>query len=507
MSRRIVGISVVVALLALLVTGALSASQQELVDELLSEDVSPQPSPQPVAEPPAQAGVLGALAAVVSGRSAGVDDRPERELHLTVPPHAPLLSTPTAHLPAEVPEGQIRAHAYQYVSRVFERPRKDPTALGFVRRGMVLQADGRGFGPGCDGLWYTLAGGGYVCTRDGFSVSRTPQTPVARQLPPRVAEALPYRYGKARSHDVLRYYELPTAAQQKEALAALAAGQRLPDVAERTLDGVFLLAIDREEGQGDRRFLRTVRGRYVAAADVEPKPLPGMRGELISADNPLPIAFVYGEDAEGQTAAPLLRRSGATERVVGSADKHARFGVKAETKWAERTMVESSEGFAAPRARLRIARKIARPEKVGPADKWIHINLDEQTLVAYEGDRPVFATLVSSGKGAEFATPKGLFQVREKHISATMSGPDPDEGYYEVEEVPWTQYYYDSFALHGAYWHDDFGKTRSHGCTNIAPVDARWLFYWTDDALPAGWHALRKLRGTQVYFTRDLPPA
>jgi lipoprotein-anchoring transpeptidase ErfK/SrfK len=126
--------------------------------------------------------------------------------------------------------------------------------------------------------------------------------------------------------------------------------------------------------------------------------------------------------------------------------------------------------------------------------------LSEQTLVAYEAGRPVYATLVSSGKEG-YETPRGLFRIRHKYLSVTMNGDDPIDGYYEVEEVPWTMYYWKSYAVHGAYWHNDFGKTRSHGCTNVPPVDARWLYYWTKPRVPENWHAVRRQRGTWVYFT------
>jgi lipoprotein-anchoring transpeptidase ErfK/SrfK len=157
-----------------------------------------------------------------------------------------------------------------------------------------------------------------------------------------------------------------------------------------------------------------------------------------------------------------------------------------------------------PRERVRVARGIARPDGIPARAKWIHVDLSEQTLVAYEGDRPVFATLVSTGReDTGHATPTGLFWVGEKHVTVTMSGEDPVDGYYEVAEVPWTQFYDGSYALHGAYWHDTFGKTRSHGCTNISPSDARWLFHWTDGEVRPGFHARRGMHGTGVYITSD----
>jgi lipoprotein-anchoring transpeptidase ErfK/SrfK len=73
-------------------------------------------------------------------------------------------------------------------------------------------------------------------------------------------------------------------------------------------------------------------------------------------------------------------------------------------------------------------------------------------------------------------------------LSADMDGRDKGK-YWLVDEVPWVQYYVDSFALHGAWWHNDFGRPKSHGCINLSPHDARILFHWMDPQLPEGWYA------------------
>jgi hypothetical protein len=62
---------------------------------------------------------------------------------------------------------------------------------------------------------------------------------------------------------------------------------------------------------------------------------------------------------------------------------------------------------------------------------------------------------------------------------------------FELRDVPWVQDFERGYALHASYWHDDFGKPRSHGCINLAPVDARRLFFWTDPPLPTGWHGVK----------------
>ena len=125
---------------------------------------------------------------------------------------------------------------------------------------------------------------------------------------------------------------------------------------------------------------------------------------------------------------------------------------------------------------------VAPPEGMSPGAAWIQIDLFEQTLAAYEGERMVYATLVSSGLPG-WDTPQGLFQVWLKVRSGKMSGAHNRPDYYFLEDVPWTIYFNKDVGLHTAYWHDGFGYKHSHGCVNLAPRDARWLFEWaTEDA-------------------------
>jgi hypothetical protein len=138
------------------------------------------------------------------------------------------------------------------------------------------------------------------------------------------------------------------------------------------------------------------------------------------------------------------------------------------------------------------------PDKLGEQEKWVDVNLRRQTLVAFEGATPVFATVFSSGRN-EHETVPGVFRIREKHISATMDGDAElaSDGPYSIEDVPYIEYFSGSYALHGAFWHAEFGHVKSHGCVNLAPWDSKRLFGWTEPRLPEGWHA--------VYATKDRP--
>ncbi len=133
---------------------------------------------------------------------------------------------------------------------------------------------------------------------------------------------------------------------------------------------------------------------------------------------------------------------------------------------------------------VRPMRYQARPAGVGPGQKWIDVDLTQQTVAAYEGDRMVFATLMSSGKRTT-PTVTGLFAVHSKYVSHTMKGMS-ETGTYYLEEVPWSMYFHQAYALHGAYWHDGFGWIRSAGCVNLSPVDAKWLFGWAGPIVPPG---------------------
>ncbi len=113
--------------------------------------------------------------------------------------------------------------------------------------------------------------------------------------------------------------------------------------------------------------------------------------------------------------------------------------------------------------------------------RWIDVDLEQQTIAVYENSRLVFATLVSTGVPGWWTRP-GLFQIFEKVETTYMTGAfeaDRSDFYY-LEDVPYTMYFDEARAFHGAYWHDYFGIEQSHGCANLSNADAYWLYQWAD---------------------------
>lgn len=102
--------------------------------------------------------------------------------------------------------------------------------------------------------------------------------------------------------------------------------------------------------------------------------------------------------------------------------------------------------------------------------RWVEIDLSEQLLTAWNGDELFLQTEISSGL-ANTPTPVGLFRVWHMNPSQTMSGPG-----YSLPNVKFNMYFFSGYAMHGAYWHDNFGNPMSHGCVNMRNEDAELLY-------------------------------
>jgi hypothetical protein len=122
---------------------------------------------------------------------------------------------------------------------------------------------------------------------------------------------------------------------------------------------------------------------------------------------------------------------------------------------------------------------MSRPNKIPAGDRWVAVDLFEQTFAAYnENDQMVYATLIASGLPADgWRTPAGLFHIKSARITGKMAGGGMND-YYYLEDVRATMFFTESYAFHAAYWHDDFGRFKSHGCVNMTPIDANWMFMW-----------------------------
>ncbi len=107
--------------------------------------------------------------------------------------------------------------------------------------------------------------------------------------------------------------------------------------------------------------------------------------------------------------------------------------------------------------------------------RWIQVDLSDQRLTAWEGDTPMYSARVSTGREGDW-TPPGVYAVETKYRTTSMQG----EG-YNIPDVPYVMYFFGSYAIHGVYWHNNFGAPASRGCVGLEPAQAEWLFGWASE--------------------------
>ncbi len=230
---------------------------------------------------------------------------------------------------------------------------------------------------------------------------------------------------------------------------------------------------------GGRAILDDVAGRVAALAGGVPTEAPPAATMAVGAPQP---------QAAGPTEAPfeILVPSPTSPPVFPTKDALSAEGplptwtpTTEPTPTLAPTMTPSPtpEPTATPEpVALSSGETVSRPPGVAEGERWIHVNLSSQTLVAFEGDAPVFQTLVSSGL-PQWPTVTGQYRTYIKYESQTMNGYLLGYDYY-LPDVPYVMYFFEDYAIHGTYWHSNFGTPMSHGCVNVSTPDAQWLFEW-----------------------------
>lgn len=369
---------------------------------------------------------------------------------------------------------------------LLDRPSGQAGRRGSADRNVQLPVFAAQRGEGCSGRWLEVGPAAWVC-EDAVELSAAASIDPLRRTWRDAPDGLPLQYYFIGPDGSFGYRRLESADVEE------------PDT---QLEPGFAVAIVEERVQGGTRYGRTHRGFWVPMRDLGP-----VHGFAFSgADVPagaaeIPFAWVVVEKAR------LHARSGAGA-FTPTTDSKARFERVPVLEEAQGVtggfvrIVAPEPGRPGAGAWLAL-RDVRRPHVSAPppevdvdaGERWIDVDLATQTLVAYEGRRPVFATIASTGKGrkgAATATPPGTYRVWIKLLTSDMDNLEDENAarYYRMEDVPYVQYFSKGVGLHGAFWHRSFGQVRSHGCVNLAPLDAQRLFWWTSPRLPAGWTAV-----------------
>ena len=334
---------------------------------------------------------------------------------------------------------------------------------GTVRVGTRMPALARVHGDGCPGgEWYRVGDEAFLCE----SLVRPSPEPPAGDTLPVVApgEILPRRYAFV-GVDGTWAYARPQHYFEDAWAESLGRGFGLAITDVATEDGVT--------------FVRSLGGLWVPEDQLRRARGSDFEGVELQG-GVLDVAWIARESAVARDERGReLRRLGRRTRVRVIEE-------------LPRGRVRIEDGIVTARDLIH-PRLAPPPEGVAESERWIDVHVGSQTLVVYEGTRPTFATLVSTGRpGRGSATPTGTFRIWVKLAEDTMDDLERTdlESNYAIEAVPWVQYFQEGVALHASFWHDDFGRPRSHGCVNLSPRDARRVFQSTSPALPPGWDAI-----------------
>jgi hypothetical protein len=153
--------------------------------------------------------------------------------------------------------------------------------------------------------------------------------------------------------------------------------------------------------------------------------------------------------------------------------------------------------------------RLLTPEELTPLspnlslfDKRVEVRLNEQLMLAYEKNNLIFGTRVSTGgrlRSGTYTTPEGEFKTFHKRPTRHMSAGDIAASGFDLPGVPWVLYIKkNGISLHGTYWHNDYGRPRSHGCINLTPQAAKWLYRWTLPTVPLDKELVYGDVGTRV---------
>jgi lipoprotein-anchoring transpeptidase ErfK/SrfK len=218
-----------------------------------------------------------------------------------------------------------------------------------------------------------------------------------------------------------------------------------------------------------------------------------LRGEVFGPEDTFPFVIFADDTPLSQTPAGPAPKIGKDKKIDGAHKKRfERMNILEQQEVEGKTYYRVEGGWFQKSSRAAVIEKESSPEGVQEGSRWALVDLSDQVIIAYEGDTPIWATLTATGKSSNkgaFWTVTGSFRLQRKYRYKDMEG-EPFGEHYLVEDVPWPQYFFEGYAIHGAFWHNRFGRVTSHGCVNLVPADARWVAGFLDPQLPPGWYSI-----------------
>jgi len=433
----------------------------------------------------APGGLLGlsALALV-----AGCTGAPEVELSKKASNEIPKVPVPAEHGP--------KLASIADLTPVLERPAAGARRLGYLHAGSrVSRAEQPYTREGCAAGFYPVRPAGFVCAEGGATTDLRHPTLAAMAIQPLLDQPLPYTY--ARTNGETPLFERDPA--RDGAVREIGKLKRRAGVAvvgswSATVPGA---------AEAERLALLS-SGRFAKASDLEAAKPSDFTGVELREKIGLPLAYVV---KRGVRRYKLDREDADKDKEL---DVHQMLPLtgRFRTAHGEKFWALEGERWVRHKDVTVILPRSTFPDFAVEGQKWLDVSLVMQTLVAYEGKRPFFATLVSVGReGAASADSDGTtvqgapsaawglgtFEVTAKHVTQVGADPFALRESFQVYDVPWTLELASGRTLYGAYWHDRFGIEHGPGGIELSPSDAVRIFQWATPSIPDGWHSSTRL--------------
>jgi hypothetical protein len=444
---------------------------------------------------------------------------------------------------------------------VRDRPTIEGKPLGTLRAGArVARAEEPFTTHGCAGGWYPIRPRGFVCAGEKATID--PEVAIAKVLGhgPNVDRTLHYRYARVRKGAAVMYGTLPSAEQQLEAEPQLSK-QRVqepkrigagandipldevgipsgPPVINPDADGVgedgyrsnlrffdfgaapsaplsagvSLLpaslgaadqkvlkqksgtAIAHSVTVGERRFGVTPDGRFIPTDRLEPALGTTWHGVDVRKTG-LPVAFAL---RAGVDLWKLSKRKAERTDIELERKEAVLLSGRFRTVHRQRYYFTRDEQWIRAKDIILVPKRTKFPDWAIGEQKWRGLSRANQTLTVWVGKKPVYATLISSGRDrlgdpqSGPSTMQGVFRLRNKHITRSVDEREVQQS-HSLSEVPWVAEFEEGFAITGAYWLHRFGEAQSYHNIALSPTDARFVWHWSDPQVPDGWHSVNVL--------------
>jgi hypothetical protein len=437
---------------------------------------------------PRSARIALALAACVGAGACANANQDGVALSKATAVEIPKVSVPPEHGP--------KLASVADLTPILDRPGAGAKKLGYLHAGgRVARAEKPYSREGCSDGWFPVRPAGFVCASGSATIDLKHPTLAAMAIQPLFDQPLPYTYARTIGDTPL--YERRTGEE-----ASVQEVGKLKRSAGMAVVGSWSANVP---GGGTERLALLTSGKFVKASDLEAADPSEFSGIELDGKAGLPVGFVVKRGVRS------FKLDGEDAKVADDLDIHQKLSLTGRFRSAHREKfwaLEKDRWVRNKDVTVVQARSVF-PDFAVEGQKWLDVSVVMGTVVAYEGKRPFFVTLLSIGRTFEGAKPTvaapqngevpvitpptsawglGTFEVRAKHVTLVGADPFVARENYQLLDLPWAFELSSGRMGYAAYWHDRFGVEHGPGALELAPADAVRLWQWLTPSLPEGWH-------------------